>query len=688
MFLLLMVVYATEGITQFAQEPVSLTAVIGESVTVHCLVDGQTKENANLVQWLKGNLALGFPPLTQARYTQRIGPNDYSLQIDDIQLSDEDEYECQITPFGLRSKVAKLEALAPPKTVDISPVGGEIKIKKSAEKEVYQVVEGSPTRLRCIATDSKPITKLQWSLSEQALNSSESVSGDVLLTTLSEVILVPKKEDHGKQINCVATNQALKKPTAVSVELDVLSLPDVIVKIPEKSLSEGESLVAECQVEANPPVHTYRWRFNGNILDSKNSSKIQIDNLDWKMDRKDLTCLAINTVGEATDTVQISITYAPALKNSEPQRVIANESGEHVELECEVVGNPAPAVTWTLNDVIISEGKLLTFNPVSQADAGKYFCEASNEFGSVIDLVELAVRGPPLIMSAKEQFGRVLECAFTAEPTAQMVKVIDLSKIGGDEIVHESYEENRTQISIEIEAGQYECQVRNELGMASTIIRMHPEGLAMAGKVGIVFGILFTAFILIIIACMKLKFFPREHRLKMNQDIVRDDYNGGNSRSEKKLSQNFKRSIEIIHPSGFSGATKVETQSHEELYNSDVEDLIQRPPIKSLALNNVNSEAGSTGRSAQDDGYGTESGSNQKVNTVLTDSSHSESNSDYEVHVASLTSSAAIASSERSSKICVIWDDATIHAYQPQQIRNQTQLIQTRINRTRSVSHV
>jgi hypothetical protein len=39
----------------------------------------------------------------------------------------------------------------------------------------------------------------------------------------------------------------------------------------------------------------------------------------------------------------------------------------------------------------------------------------------------------------------------------------------------------------------------------------------MAGKVGIVFGILFTAFILIIIACMKLKFFPREHRLKMNQ---------------------------------------------------------------------------------------------------------------------------------------------------------------------------
>merc|ERR1712130_374501 len=101
-----------------------------------------------------------------------------------------------------------------------------------------------------------------------------------------------------------------------------------------------------------------------------------------------------------------------------------------------------------------------------------------------------------------------------------------------------------------------------------------------------------------------------------------------------------------------------------------------------LVGNNLNSESGSTGRSAQDDGYGTESGSNQKVNTVSTDSSHSGSNSDYEVHVASLTSSAAVASSERSSKICVIWDDATIHSYQPQQIRNQTQLIQTKAAKT------
>jgi len=57
-----------------------------------------------------------------------------------------------------------LETLAPPKTVDISPVGGEIETIKMASKEIYKVIEGKPTRLRCIATDSKPKTDLEWKI--------------------------------------------------------------------------------------------------------------------------------------------------------------------------------------------------------------------------------------------------------------------------------------------------------------------------------------------------------------------------------------------------------------------------------------------------------------------------------------------------------------------------------------------
>ena len=66
----------------------------------------------------------------------------------------------------------------------------------------------------------------------------------------------------------------------------------------------------------------------------------------------------------------------------------------------------------------------------------------------------------------------------------------------------------------------------------------------------------------------------------------------------------------------------------------------------------------------------------------------SESNSDYEVHVASLSSAAgAVPNSDKSSKICVIWDDAS-SSYNPNQIRAHTAALQNKINRARSVSHV
>lgn len=698
MWLLVILVYGAFGSPTFEQEPIAITAVIGESVSLQCLVDGPVTEDANLVQWVKGNLALGFPPLTNSRYTQSIGPRNYSLQIDDVQLSDEDEFECQITPVGLRSKTAKLEALAPPKTVDISPVGGEIKIIKQPSKEIYQVVEGTPSRLRCIATDSKPKTTLQWSIADAGLNATSSVSGDILLTTFSEVILLPRKEDHGSQLTCYASNQALKTPIAVSVVLDVQTLPDVSVQIPDDNLAEGSSLLAECVVVANPPVHAYYWKYNGNILDSKNSSKIQMENIEWTMHGKSISCTAVNAVGESTASATIKVEYAPVLTSATNQRVVANSSGEYVELECAFAGNPTPVVTWTRGtetDEIISDKPMLRFASVQQSDGDRYNCVATSELGRAAGTVDLAVRGPPLITSEKEQFGGLLECAFTSEPLAQIVKVIDLSRDDGDAVIHESYSNNHTVVTIEIEVGQYECQVTNELGMASTVIRIQPEGLAVGPKVGIVVGILIIVALLVFIACLKLKFFPREHRLKLKPENDREEFICGDSRSEKHFVPTFDHPIEIIHSSGtFSGATKIDRASHDELYSTGIEELNHEQPTNrglggiGLAGNNLNSESGSTGRSAQDDGYGTESGSNQKVNTVSTDSSHSESNSDYEVHVSSLTSSAAVPSSERSSKICVIWDDATVHTYQPQQIRNQTQLIQTRINRTRSVSHV
>ena len=70
--------------------------------------------------------------------------------------------------------------LVPPKTVDISPVGGDYETVKVGSVEMIKVVEGKPTKVRCIATDSKPQTSLQWTLGGKNGFSALSISGTAI----------------------------------------------------------------------------------------------------------------------------------------------------------------------------------------------------------------------------------------------------------------------------------------------------------------------------------------------------------------------------------------------------------------------------------------------------------------------------------------------------------------------------
>ena len=57
-----------------------MRAIVGETVTLPCAVDGLPSKDKNSVQWLKGStakgyFALGFPPLGIERFTQKAGDN-------------------------------------------------------------------------------------------------------------------------------------------------------------------------------------------------------------------------------------------------------------------------------------------------------------------------------------------------------------------------------------------------------------------------------------------------------------------------------------------------------------------------------------------------------------------------------------------------------------------------------------
>lgn len=71
--------------------------------------------------------------------------------------------------------------------------------------------------------------------------------------------------------------------------------------------------------------------------------------------------------------------------------------GNSVEFECQAVGDPEPTVRWSkvggsLPAHIMVKGGMLRIEKVTEADAGKYRCTATNNVGSVQSQVVLNVQ--------------------------------------------------------------------------------------------------------------------------------------------------------------------------------------------------------------------------------------------------------------------------------------------------------
>ena len=51
------------------------------------------------------------------------------------------------------------------------------------------------------------------------------------------------------------------------------------------------------------------------------------------------------------------------------------------------------------------------------------------------------------------------------------------------------------------------------------------------------------------------------------------EYIGGDSRKDKHFAANFEHPIEIVHSSGFSGATRIDRASSNELYANHTDEI-------------------------------------------------------------------------------------------------------------------
>ncbi|KAK8726021.1 hypothetical protein OTU49_010340, partial [Cherax quadricarinatus] len=127
------------------------------------------------------------------------------------------------------------------------------------------LVEGSQTRLECVAAGAYPSAVIVW---EKTLAGRSTVLKATSLrlgeVTSSWLTLVPEAEDHGATLTCRAHNPNIPVHAATtSTALQITFAPRVTLRLgynlQTRPVTEGEDVYFECEVASNPPPHAITW---------------------------------------------------------------------------------------------------------------------------------------------------------------------------------------------------------------------------------------------------------------------------------------------------------------------------------------------------------------------------------------------------------------------------------------------
>jgi len=232
----------------------------------------------------------------------------YTLQLKDVQTSDEGRYECQII-VGVNNKVTKSLYLR----VEEPPV-----INDNSTRSVV-VDEFNSATLSCSAR-GKPTPRIEW----RRENNAVLPTGGIIYRGNTMSIHSVKKEDRGTYY-CVADN-GVGKPTKRNVALEVEFAPTIVDGTRDKVVTQAYNYEVglTCLVEAYPPA-SITWIQNG-IQRSVNNEYFNVykgigvdglvsSNLKIKSLTEELTgeyvCKAANKLGQTQTTFKVELGYEP-----------------------------------------------------------------------------------------------------------------------------------------------------------------------------------------------------------------------------------------------------------------------------------------------------------------------------------------------------------------------------------------
>lgn len=202
-------------------------------------------------------------------------------------------------------------------------------------------------------------------------NSKGDDQRDASASSLSRLLFVPRIEDSGQTISCVAENLALGSQSSIqdSWTLEVNFLPQLKLTLGDRiqgdQIREGTDVYLECTIRARPPANEVRWWFEGRELETNLTEGVFISNQSLVLQRVQrhrrgkYSCSASNQLGEAhSNELYLRVLFAPVCRNqhqsSNTQKSINNgEVGvfgagrmEQVRVQCQVEADPMEPLSF------------------------------------------------------------------------------------------------------------------------------------------------------------------------------------------------------------------------------------------------------------------------------------------------------------------------------------------------------
>ncbi|XP_064413171.1 nectin-1-like isoform X2 [Latimeria chalumnae] len=284
-------------------------ANLGEDVLLKCRLE--TEDQTVQLTWQKQRLPQnenfltqtpGSPPKYLNDFAKRVklvgdGNTNGSIIITDVTLFDEDTYICIFTVFpgGPVEKTISLKIRAPPAvSIEPSPDPPEI---GSAETLIAT----------CIAAIGRPGAKVIWQTRPFTCSVKESRSTyhNGTETVQSKLLMVPRREIHGQEVNCTVEHPSFMSPAKVPYRISVYYPPSVQIV----SLKTGETtLDLICKADANPPAKDFTWKKDDGMLPEGTIMK-EMDRLHLTSQNADLSglyvCEAANSLGNHSGSLYL-----------------------------------------------------------------------------------------------------------------------------------------------------------------------------------------------------------------------------------------------------------------------------------------------------------------------------------------------------------------------------------------------